>query len=504
MNIYTKKRSWKVFLLAFASVIVSVSLWYTNGFIHKLALNEKKQVEIWAKAISRKANLVNNTNVLFENLREKEKRYVFLWSEATKKLISADNNDDIEFYTGIISGNRDIPVIVTDEEGNVTVGRNLTPKFKKLKKLKSEDVNEFTKYPPIKVPYFEDQYNYIYYRNSNTYYQLKNSLEVFTQSFINEILNNNLSTPVIITDSSKVNVIAFSGSIDSTLVEDSSMLVSTLREMEKMNHPILIPLATSGDNYVFYDESPLLTRVRYFPIVLLFSIGLFLIISYILFSTSRKSEQSKVWAGMAKETAHQLGTPISSLMGWVEVMKLNYPNEEGLFEMDKDIERLKVVSERFSKIGSIPELQTTNIIPIIEGVVNYMKFRIPKRINLSIISNIDSELVLKLNEPLIVWVFENLIRNAVDAIGSETGKIEIKIENNDKTVDIEVTDSGKGIPKGQHKTIFNPGYSTKTRGWGLGLSLSKRIIEEYHRGRIYVKNSIPGVGSTFRILLKKH
>ena len=503
MNIYTKKRSWKVFLLAFASVIVSVSLWYTNGFIHKLALNEKKQVEIWAKAISRKANLVNNTNVLFENLREKEKRYVFLWSEATKKLISADNNDDIEFYTGIISGNKDIPVIVTDENGNVTVGRNLIPKFKKIKKLKKEDAKEFTNYPPIVVPYFEDQYNYIYYRNSNTYYQLKNSLESFTKSFINEILNNNLSTPVIITDSSKVRVIAFSGSIDSTLVSDSALLITTLHEMESRNLPILIPLATSGDNYVFYDESPLLTKVRYFPIVLLISIGLFLLTSYRLFSTSRKSEQSKVWAGMAKETAHQLGTPISSLMGWVEVMKLNYPNEEGLFEMDKDIDRLKVVSERFSKIGSIPELKQNNIIPIIESVVDYMKLRIPKKIELSIINNATKELEIKLNEPLIIWVFENLIRNAVDAIGSNSGKIEIKIEGTDKTVEIELTDSGKGIPKTQHKTIFDPGYSTKTRGWGLGLSLSKRIIEEYHRGRIFVKNSIPGVGSTFRIVLKK-
>jgi len=503
MNIYTKKRSWKVFLLVFASVIVSVSLWYTNGFIRKLALNEKKQVELWSNAISRKANLVNNTKVLFENLREKEKRYVFLWSEATKKLISADNNDDIEFYTGIISGNKDIPVIVTDEEGNVTVGRNLTPKFQRIKKLKKESAEDFTNYPPIIVPYFEDQHNYIYYRNSNTYYQLKNSLENFTQSFINEILNNSLSTPVIITDSSMQKVIAFSGSIDSSLVGDSVLLASTLQEMKSRNLPILIPLATNGNNYVFYNESPLLTRVRYFPIVLLFSIGLFLIISYILFSTSRKSEQSKVWAGMAKETAHQLGTPISSLMGWVEVMKLNHPNEEGLLEMNKDIDRLKVVSERFSKIGSIPELKVNNIIPIIEGVVSYMRMRIPQKINISLSNNTAKELELKLNEPLIIWVFENLIRNAVDAIGSNSGEIKINITATEKQVEIELPDSGKGIPKSQHKTIFNPGYSTKARGWGLGLSLSKRIIEEYHRGRIFVKNSIPGVGSTFRIVLKK-
>ncbi len=503
MNIYTKKRSWKVFLLIFASVIVTVSLWYTNGFIHKLALNEKKQVELWANAISRKANLVNNTKVLFDNLKEKEKRYVFLWSEATKKLISANNDEDIEFYTGIISGNKDIPVIVTDEEGNVTVGRNLTSKYQKIKKLTKENTKGFTTYPPIIVPYFENQHNYIYYRNSNTYYKLKNSLEVFTKSFIDEILNNSLSTPVIITDSTMQNVIAFSGSIDSTVVTDSILLANTLLDMRSRNLPILIPLANIGDNYVFYDESPLLTRVRYFPVVLLFSIGLFLIISYILFSTSRKSEQSKVWAGMAKETAHQLGTPISSLMGWVEVMKLNYPNEEGLNEMNKDIDRLKVVSERFSKIGSIPELKSTNIIQIIESVVGYMKQRIPKKIEISFVNNNSSNFELRLNEALIIWVFENLIRNAVDAIGSDSGKITITIDSNEKGAAIEIIDTGKGIPKTQQKNIFDPGFSTKSRGWGLGLSLSKRIIEEYHKGRIFVKNSAPGVGSVFKILLKK-
>jgi len=502
MNIYTKKRSWKVFLLVFASVIVTVSLWYTNGFIHKLALNEKEQVELWAKAISRKADLVNNTEILFENLRQKEKRYVFLWSEATKKLISSDNNADIEFFTGIISGNKDIPVIVTDEEGNVTVGRNLSPKFQKIKKLTKEEASKFTSYKPIVVPYFEDQYNYIYYRNSNTYYELKKSLQSFTESFLDEILNNSSSTPVIITDSTMKHIIAFSGSIDSTTVNDSVLLNNRINEMRSRNHPIEINLSKADKKYVFYDDSMLLTKVRYFPIVLLISIGIFLLTSYRLFSSTRKSEQSKVWAGMAKETAHQLGTPISSLMGWVEVMKLNYPDEEGFNEMNKDIQRLTVVSERFSKIGSTPELKDNDIISIINGVVDYMRLRIPKKIEININNSLDDVLILKLNKPLIIWVFENLIRNAVDAIGSESGKIDISIVAHDKGVAIEVKDSGKGIPKTQYKTIFNPGFSTKTRGWGLGLSLTKRIIEEYHLGKIFVKISTVGIGSTFRIILK--
>jgi C4-dicarboxylate-specific signal transduction histidine kinase len=503
MNIYSKKRSWKVFLLSLASIIVVISLWYTNGFISKLAKNEKVQVELWANAISRKANLVKYTEGLFDNLRMKEKSYVYLWSEATKKLIYAGKDDDIDFFTGVISGNKDIPVIVTDENGNITASNNLDPKYQKLKTLTAADQEQFTNYPPIIVPYFEDQLNYIYYRNSNTYYQLKRTLEDLTKSFLDEIVNNNLSSPVIVTDSSRKHVIAYSGYIDSTIVNDKVLLQKTLHKMEESKQPIIVNLPNKGTNFIFYDDSPTLIRMRYFPVVFMSVIGLFLIISYVLFSYSRKSEQSKVWAGMAKETAHQLGTPISSLMGWIEVMKMNYPDEQAFVEMDKDIDRLKLVSERFSKIGSVPELKEDNVIQTISGVVDYMQRRAPKKIDVIFLNDRSETIITKLNPQLIIWVFENLIKNAVDAIGSNSGKIEIFAESNDYNIIIDVIDTGKGIPKSMQKAIFNPGYSTKTRGWGLGLSLSKRIIEEYHKGKIFVKNSIPGQGSTFRIVLKK-
>lgn len=490
-------------MLGFASLIVVISLWYTNGFIRKLAKNEKVQVELWANAISRKANLVKYTESLFDNLRDKEQNYVYLWSEATKKLIFAGNDDDIDFFTGVISGNKDIPVIVTDENGNITARKNLDPQYEKLKTLKPNEQEAFTNYPPIIVPYFEDQFNYIYYRNSNTYYQLKHTLEDLTKSFLDEIVNNNLSSPVIVTDSSRQQIIAFSGSIDSSIVNNPALLQAKLHQMEDSKQPIVVNLPNKGLNYIFYDDSPTLTRMRYFPAVFLSVIGLFLIISYVLFSYSRKSEQSKVWAGMAKETAHQLGTPISSLMGWIEVMKMNYPDEQAFGEMDKDIDRLKLVSERFSKIGSIPELKEANVVEIIGSVVDYMQRRAPKKTEVIFLNDRSEEIDAKVNSQLIIWVFENLIKNAVDAIGSESGKIEVFAESNEKGVVIDVIDTGKGIPKTSQKSIFNPGYSTKTRGWGLGLSLSKRIIEEYHKGRIFVKNSVQGQGSTFRILLKK-
>lgn len=503
MNIYSKKRSWKVFLLGFASLIVIISLWYTNGFISKIAKNEKVQVELWANAISRKANLVKYTESLFDNLRAKEQNYVYLWSEATKKLIFAGNDDDIDFLTGIISGNKDIPLIVTDEEGNITASKNLDNKYANLKTLKASDKENFTDYPPIIVPYYQKQYNYIYYRNSNTYYQLKSTLEDLTKSFLDEIVNNNLSSPVIVTDSSRKQIIAFSGYIDSAVVNDTNLLQVKLHTMEKNKQPIIVNLPNKGKNYIFYDDSPMLIRMRYFPAVFMAVIGLFLIISYVLFSYSRKSEQSKVWAGMAKETAHQLGTPISSLMGWIEVMKMNYPDEKAYHEMDKDIDRLKLVSQRFSKIGSIPVLKEDNIVEIITSVVDYMQRRAPKKIEVLLLNDKAEIIIAKVNSQLIIWVFENLLKNAVDAIGSESGKIEVYAQSDEKAIIIDIADTGKGIPKGMHKSIFNPGYSTKARGWGLGLSLARRIIEEYHKGRIFVKNSSPGQGSTFRILLKK-
>ena len=502
MNIYTKNRNWKVFLLSFASLIVIVSLWYTNGFIHKLSITEKNQVELWAKAISKKSNLVTYTEDLFLNLREKEKRYVYLWAQATKKLITAGTDDDIEFLTGVISGNKDIPMIVTNEDGFITASKNLSKRHKQIINLSPANAQIFTNYPPIKARYFEDQYNYIYYRNSNTYYQLKNTLDDLIKSFVDEIVNNSLSTPVIILDSSRQQLIAFGGDLDSSEIDSPEHLASTIAKMSSANDPIVVNLSKTT-SYVYYDESSTLRGLRYFPGILFLAIFVFLTISYVIFNISRKSEQSKVWAGMAKETAHQLGTPISSLMGWIELLKLNYPEEQGFNEMDKDVQRLKLVSERFSKIGSIPVLKEDNIISIITGVTDYMQRRAPSRVKLSIVNNITESEIINVNKHLIIWVFENLIRNAVDAIGTDEGKIEINISNTDKGIDIDVADSGKGIPKSQQKTIFDPGFSTKSRGWGLGLSLSKRIIEEYHKGKIFVKSSTLGEGSVFRISLKK-
>jgi signal transduction histidine kinase/heme exporter protein D len=503
MNIYSQKRNWKLFLVAFAFIIVVVSLWYTNRFLNNVAREEQRQIRIWAKAISQKAELVNYTEHLFDNLRQKEKRYVNLWAEATKHLAYAEDNEDLSFYTKVVLANQDIPVLVTDEEGNITASKNLAPYYAKLKKLSKEDIKRFTNYPPLEINYFENRVNYIYYRNSELYYRLKRTLDDYTELFLNEVVKNSLSTPVVVTDSSRSKVLAFGGNIDSSVVADSAQLHKLIQNMLKDNDPVIVDLPGSPHSYIFYEDSQLFTEMKWFPLIFFFVIGLFLILSYTLFSFSRRSEQSKVWAGMAKETAHQLGTPISSLMGWIEVLKMNYPDEEAFKEMDKDIERLSLVSERFSKIGSEPDFKDEDPVEIIESVINYMKVRSANRIEYILINSLKQPVKLKLNRHLMVWVFENLFRNAVDAIGSNSGKIKVFITDHDNEVFIDVSDTGKGIPKTKHKEVFNPGYSTKKRGWGLGLSLVKRIIVEQHHGKIFVKASAPGEGTTFRLIFHK-
>jgi len=503
MNIYSQKRNWKLFLVAFALVIVVVSLWYTNRFLNQMAREEQRQVRIWAKAIGQKADLVNYTENLFDNLRRKEHRYVELWANAIKHLGEAGIDDDMSFFLEVVSGNQDIPVIVVDENDSITASKNISPYFESLKVLNEKDRMMFTNYPPIKLNYYADKVQYAYYRNSKLYYRLKQTLDNYTDLFLSEVVQNGQSTPVIITDSTRQKVLSFGGSIDSTEIMDSLKLQMRIQQMSEDNTPVVVDLPGASHCYIFYEDSQMFTELKWFPMIFFFVISLFLILGYTLFSFSRKSEQSKVWAGMAKETAHQLGTPISSLMGWVEVMKMQYPDEEGFIEMSKDIDRLTLVSERFSKIGSEPDFTDENIVEIIEPVISYMQRRSSQRVEYIFINNLKSDPILKLNKQLVVWVFENLFRNAVDAIGTSKGKIKVFITDTDNEIVIDVSDTGKGISKSNQKSVFNPGYSTKKRGWGLGLSLVKRIVVEQHKGKIFVKASAPGEGTTFRIIFKK-
>jgi two-component system, sporulation sensor kinase D len=271
--------------------------------------------------------------------------------------------------------------------------------------------------------------------------------------------------------------------------------------MKAENPPITVEFLDGERISIYYEHSILLSKLQLYPLVQLSVIGLFLLLSYVAFSYSRKSEQNQVWVGMSKETAHQLGTPISSLMAWMEILKTeNQVDDSTMEEIGKDIERLELITDRFSKIGSEPILQEEVLADITRNTVDYLKTRTSDRVEFQLVDHTNGAKA-KLNEPLFAWVIENITKNAIDAM-SGSGKLLFEISETDNKQILEITDNGKGIPSSNFKTIFKPGFTTKKRGWGLGLSLVKRIVENYHKGEIFVKESIPNVKTTFRIVLK--
>lgn len=282
-----------------------------------------------------------------------------------------------------------------------------------------------------------------------------------------------------------------------------------VKEMDKIHPAIIVTYAdTVVISKIHYGDSELINQIRFYPYLQIIIAALFIILGYIGFSSIKSSEQKSIWVGMAKETAHQFGTPISSLMGWLEMLKLHYSNQDKVLdiadEIENDVEKLNKITYRFSKIGSAPELKKRPVFNEISQVINYFNRRLPqtgKNVELKIDG--DREICAKINPELFEWVIENLVKNALDAIDHKKGLISVFVKESRNYIDIEVSDNGKGIDLKRRKDVFRPGYSTKRRGWGLGLSLSKRIINGYHDGKIFVKNSIPGEGTTFKILLKK-
>jgi len=323
-------------------------------------------------------------------------------------------------------------------------------------------------------------------------------------AFTNRIAVENDDIPIIETDE-KNNPTGMYTNLDSNeVIRDSNYLRKMVEKFGNSNDPVPVEITKEppAHNKYFYGPSRLQTEVRYYPIVQLIIVGLFIIITLLALRSSYRSVQNQVWAGMAKETAHQLGTPVSSLQGWVEMLKQNPDNDKIVQELEKDVNRLQLVSDRFGKIGSSPQLEENDIVSQITSMVDYMKKRAPGKVNFSINTGNESGIFARISPPLFDWVIENLLKNSLDAMEG-TGEIKINIENLADKVNIDMKDTGKGIPLSMQRKVFKPGFTTKKRGWGLGLSLSKRIIEQYHKGEIFVKNSEPGKGTTFRIVLKK-
>lgn len=320
-------------------------------------------------------------------------------------------------------------------------------------------------------------------------------------SLEDKIIKSNINIPMILVDENgNIGKDSYKN-LDSIKAKDPLYLQQQLEIMKGQNDPIEINFFQNKKQYVYYSNSDLLNRLSYYPLALILILILFLSLIYMMFASNKIAEQNKLWTGMAKETAHQIGTPLSSLLGWIAILKQENVNDRYVVEIEKDIHRLNIIANRFSKIGSLPTLSKSNIVSVTKKAFHYLEYRSSSQITFNFKSN-EKEILCDINEELYGWVIENLIKNALDAMLGK-GELTLSLNSDSKKIIVEISDTGKGIPKSQFKKIFNPGYTTKNRGWGLGLSLSKRIIKDYHNGKIFVNKSEIGKGTSIRILLNK-
>ena len=520
MNIYSHKQRWKYFLAIIALLIVLGTIWYTSHIAKKVQQEERQKIKLWSQAIRKKAALVKLTNQSFNALAEKERENVELWARAEKEFEKPLN--DYGFALSIIQKNVDtlytndnIPLILTDDadqfisfvnlpaidsidelirnsKKNAIKGSIVENLIINKKRKIANLIQDWKKVnPPIEISYLKIKSQRVYYSNSQEFYDLQFRRDSLIQSFNNDLIMNSALVPVVFINAKNSALIA-------TNIKKRN-LDELILKMKEENEPIRIDLGDGNSGIIYYLESLTLKQLRYFPFIMLGVIGLFLVVAYLLFSTFRRAEQNQVWVGMAKETAHQLGTPLSSLMAWLEILKDQGVSTSSIAEMNKDIYRLETITERFSKIGSKAKLAPLNVVEVVISGINYLKSRISKKVEVKI-ENDDLVLVGNINKPLFEWVIENLVKNAVDAMHGD-GLLAISFSGDikGKSILIDISDSGKGLPANKLKNVFEPGYTTKERGWGLGLSLAKRIIEEHHGGKIYILNSELGVGTTFRI-----
>ena len=539
MNLYSRKQKWKYALAFIALIIVAGTIWYASYIASKVQLEERQKIKLWSQAIKKKADLVKLTNQSFSALSEKETENVELWASATLSI--GKENSDYEFAFGIIEKNVDttyrkdnIPLLLTDENSSYLSAVNISEinEYEKKEKALNKKVDEFSKQAdagfsganellaielkkletikfqkdsfvnncisswgernePIEIAFAKNKSQKVYYDYSKAFYELQRKRDSLVKSFEQDLTSNSAMVPVVFADAETEEIIATNVS--------KGLISKRIKQMKYENEPINIDLGDGRIGIIYFQESLTLKQLRFFPYIMLGVIAAFLLVAYLLFSTFRRAEQNQVWVGMAKETAHQLGTPLSSLMALQEILKAQGVQEDAIAEMNKDIHRLETITERFSKIGSDTLLTEEEVNNVIIQNINYLKTRISKKVDIEILNQYN-ELKVKLNKALFDWVIENLTKNAVDSMQGE-GKLIISTGIENEQVYIDISDTGKGISSNNTKAVFEPGFTTKQRGWGLGLSLAKRIIEDHHNGKIFIKDTELNKGTTFRITL---
>ncbi|RCL75349.1 MAG: sensor histidine kinase [Flavobacteriales bacterium] len=501
-GIHINKQRWKIVLAFLVLLVIAGTLIFSNEFISKIGQREKDKAKKWAESVKKKGELVELSNQIFFELKKKERQKIDLVVKAQKTILTKSDlgqNQDIEFSYSIIESNNDIPVVllIGDE---VSQYRNMDSFFTEGLAQKEKDSICLLKSGIWKangqfyeIEYYDGMFLQFLYGNSLELKRLQNESKELIKSFNQEIKENQGLIPVILWDDQEDTLVA-------TNVNKSNEALIELKGQWEIKNPPIVFNFGSGKKILYYSDSRELTYLQWIPYFQFIILGLIILLGYFIFSTYRKAEQKRVWAGMAKETAHQLGTPLSSLMGWhahLEGLKID-PMITG--EMKKDLNRLERITDRFSKIGSESKLEDSDIIQTIEQNLIYLKARLSKKVEINFESFINERSEVRHNQSLIDWVIENLCKNSVDAMGG-VGHLKIMVSEEKKNIHIDVSDTGKGIPLSDQNAIFDPGYSTKKRGWGLGLALVKRIVCEHHNGKVFVLKSKLGEGTTIRISL---
>ncbi len=491
----------KFTLLALTILLALAALWQVRRVAEQVRLSEEAKVRLWANAIGQRNQLAAASRQFFLEATLDEHRKMELYTDILQRFNDPDPSADLAFslrYVNYIVDSSRTPIIIASARDSIiSVPHELAGQ-----KLEGDLLAEYSQNPPFSYTLWGMPMT-LYYKESEYYTRLRQVLEGFTQSFLTDITQNTVLVPVVILDSTRSHILAY-GNIDS----------ANLDRFDFDTDPIEVVLPSGALSYVYHEDTPLLRALRWVPLLYLFIAVAILVVAYTLFRTARRAEQNRIWVGLAKETAHQLGTPLSSLTGWLEYLRGRELTPEYADEVDKDLQRLDTITRRFSKIGSTPELRQEDVRHVTQTAVEYLQRRSPRRVHFALSFPEGETFLAPLNAPLFQWVIENLCKNAIDAMERDRGtdsadadrrpsQITITASQDARRIYLDIADTGRGMSPAEARRIFDSGYTTKPRGWGLGLPLARRIVSQYHRGRLYLKYTVPGQGSCFRIVLRK-
>ena len=493
------KQRLKLILMGLSIALAIFALWEVNNIARQVSESEEAKIRLWANAIAQRNRMAEVTQHFFQQATLDEHRKMQLYTDILQSFNDPDLSTDLRFslaYVNYIVDSARTPIIITTAKDSIIT----VPKELAGKKLEGALMEEYSQNPPFNYRIWGMPMT-LYYKESLYYTQLRHVLTGFTRSFLTDITNNSVLVPVIIVDSTRTQALAL-GNIDSSEVNNPAKLLPRLERMASINDPIEITLPDNCRAYVYYENSALLRALGWVPLFYIIIAFVLLLVTYYIFRTTRTMEQNRIWVGLAKETAHQLGTPLSSLVAWKDYLRGKEFTDQYAAEVEKDLLRLETITHRFSKIGSVPELKEENVADAVTSAIAYLQSRAPRKVQFVVSFPGDELFIAPLNSYLFQWVIENLCKNAIDAMEG-SGSITIVGSQDARNIYIDVSDTGKGMSPSIQKRIFDSGFTTKSRGWGLGLPLARRIVNQYHRGRLFLKYSVPGQGTTFRIVLKK-